>query len=707
MKKSVLTFSVSSLLLFSFSSVFSQAERLSENWCTSHDYHLKMMQTDPEYVKNQETLEAFTNEFVKNKTFSKQFNPESAVKIIPVVFHVMHVYGPENISDAQLKSQIDVLNLDFRRLNADTTSTPAPFKPIGADCQIEFRLAQLDPNGNCTSGINRVYTPLTLNADNAIKPLSVWPRDKYLNIWVVNTIGIAASAGIVIGYAQFPGGAAGTDGVVLRSNYVGTIGSAAGNQNNGRTATHEVGHWLNLIHIWGDEAACSGTDNVSDTPNQADKTFSTCPPFPLLDACTPSGNGVLFSDYMDYTRGNCQNIYTAGQAARMDATLNSSTSSRNNLWTPANILATGAGATPQLCGTDFSVNKTVACTGSNILFFGNAWNAVATTWDWDIDNNGTTDYTIQNPTHAYSTPGVYSVKLTVGDGTTTKTVTKTAMIIVLASTASLQAPYTEGFENASFPYADFNVLSTSLDVYNWDRVTTAAYTGSASIKFNNFTPSIGDIDEFITPSIDMTQMTSPTMTFRLAYARTGSADTLDQLRVLTSTNCGNSWTQRYLKGYTTLPTSSPAAGAFTPTTALWRLETVNVANITGSANARIRFEFTSHGIGNNIYIDDINISGTPTNPGVQEEFANGFNLDVFPNPSNENTTVTFTLRDKYNVGIGLYDAIGKEIIPIAEKTELNAGTYNLPIGNSVLKAGIYFLKLDVDGYVVSKKLVIQ
>mgnify|MGYP003344678078 CR=1 FL=1 len=185
----------------------------------------------------------------------------------------------------------------------------------------------------------------TTNARDNVKALSYWPSNKYLNIWVVRSIeNTNGGAGVVIGFALFPGGAAATDGVVLRYDYTGEIGAAATTAGAGRTATHEVGHWLNLHHIWGD-ATC-GNDFVNDTPTQEMANMSICPTFPHVSNCTGSApNGDMFTNYMDYTNGPCQNMFSIGQAARMNAALSSATSGRNNLWTTANLIATGTNGT--------------------------------------------------------------------------------------------------------------------------------------------------------------------------------------------------------------------------------------------------------------------------------------------------------------------------------------------------------------------------
>ena len=194
----------------------------------------------------------------------------TGVTVIPVVVHVVYNGAAQNISDAQVKSQIDVLNQDFRKTNADIASLPAVFQPLAADARIEFELATTDPPGNPTNGITRTPTTrtgsrtTTRSSPRLAAARTRWPRDNYLNLWVCRL------TGGLLGYAQFPGGPAATDGVVILDTAFGTTGTAAAPFNLGRTATHEIGHFLNLRHIWGDDGnGCTGDDFVADTPNRA------------------------------------------------------------------------------------------------------------------------------------------------------------------------------------------------------------------------------------------------------------------------------------------------------------------------------------------------------------------------------------------------------------------------------------------------------
>lgn len=232
-----------------------------------------------------------------NNPAGRLITPNSTI-IIPVVVHVLHngeqIGSGNNISNAQILSQIDVLNEDFRRLNANRVNTPTAFTAVAADPNIEFRLACIDPNGNNTNGIHRVQTNVNIftvqfNSNGsvneqatgikftAIGGTDAWPTDRYLNMWVCNITPVSPTV-LRLGYAQLPFDFAtspNTDGVVILNTAFGRVGNNLLFLNNlGRTTTHEVGHWLDLFHIWGDDVtACTGSDQCDDTPNQAEQIY--------------------------------------------------------------------------------------------------------------------------------------------------------------------------------------------------------------------------------------------------------------------------------------------------------------------------------------------------------------------------------------------------------------------------------------------------
>jgi hypothetical protein len=301
--------------------------QVTRRTCGAHEEHRRLLNEDPSYVAARSAIETLA--------WTYRMGARSPARVgitrIPVVVHVVWNTAPQNISDAQIQSQIDVLNQDFRRQNPDIGQVPAVWQSITADARVEFFLATTDPQGNATSGITRTQTQSTSfpQAGNPIKSAATggadpWPADRYLNIWVGPRL--TSPQGDLLGYAQFPGGPAATDGVVILHSAFGTTGTATAPFDRGRTATHEIGHWLNLYHIWGDDGTgCNGTDEVEDTPNQAGPNYG-CPTFPHI-TCNNGPNGDMFMNYMDYTDDACMFMFTAGQVVRMQAALDGPRSS--------------------------------------------------------------------------------------------------------------------------------------------------------------------------------------------------------------------------------------------------------------------------------------------------------------------------------------------------------------------------------------------
>ncbi|CDG81346.1 M43 family zinc metalloprotease [Janthinobacterium agaricidamnosum] len=284
--------------------------------CATMEVHRRLLSLNPAYAYARDAIENLAGLYENQQ----QQTQRSGVTRIPVVVHVVWNTPAQNISDAQIASQIDVLNRDYRRTNPDVANTPAPFLPLTADALVEFALASADPDGAPSTGIERRQTAVaSFGSDDAVKSqasggMNAWPSERYLNIWVCQL------SGGLLGYAQFPGGPAATDGVVILQSAFGTTGTAAPPFHLGRTATHEIGHWLNLNHIWGDDGSgCGGTDNVADTPNQGGANTGT-PNFPHV-SCNNGPNGDMFMNYMDYVDDPAMFMFSAGQVARMQACL--------------------------------------------------------------------------------------------------------------------------------------------------------------------------------------------------------------------------------------------------------------------------------------------------------------------------------------------------------------------------------------------------
>ncbi len=304
MKKTITLSLLSFLLTFS---IFAQQERN----CSSMENLEHRKQLDPTLEQRMDQIEAFTQQRIAQ---AQSARIDGDIITIPVVVHVIYSNSQENISEAQILSQIQVLNDDFRRLNSDADNTWSQ----AADTQIQFCMATVDPNGNATNGITRKSSSKTSwGTNDAMKKASQggvnpWDTSQYLNMWVCNI------GGGILGYAQFPGGSAATDGVVMGPNYFGSKNGGSGFYlsspfDEGRTTTHEVGHFLNLRHIWGD-ANC-GNDFVSDTPTHQTSNGG-CPVGQVSCSSTD-----MVQNYMDYTNDSCMNLFTQGQKARMRATL--------------------------------------------------------------------------------------------------------------------------------------------------------------------------------------------------------------------------------------------------------------------------------------------------------------------------------------------------------------------------------------------------
>lgn len=282
--------------------------------CGAMEAHMRLVESDPDFRKQRARIHAQTAIMVARNSTAKK-----VPVTIPVVVHVVYKTAAENISVAQISSQIDALNRDYAASNLDKSKTPGVWAGLIVDSKIRFALATKDPKGKLTNGITRTKTKsAAFSTHDKMKSKSTggvdaWPSNKYLNLWVC-TLG-----GGILGYAQFPGGPVATDGVVILNTAFGTTGSAASPFNLGRTATHEVGHWLNLNHIWGDTSDCSGTDHVSDTPNAQLPNYGT-PSFPHI-SCTNGPNGDMFVNYMDYVDDKAMVMFTHGQVVRMQAAL--------------------------------------------------------------------------------------------------------------------------------------------------------------------------------------------------------------------------------------------------------------------------------------------------------------------------------------------------------------------------------------------------
>lgn len=605
--------------------------------------------------------------------------------IIPVVFHIIHNNGPENISDAQVYDAIRVMNEDFNKMTPDWQDVQPEFLSRVADMGVTFKLAQLDPAGNCTNGVTRTVSPLTNDGGQTMKDLINWPRNRYLNIWV------AASAGGAAGYSMYPSTVSGSwgaaaDGIVILSTYVGAIGTS--NPSHSHSLSHEAGHWLNLKHCWGDSnnpgepGNCSDDDNVSDTPNTIG--WATCN---LLGAScgSPLDNVENFMEY-----SYCSKMFTNGQRDRVIAALNSSTASRNNLWTASNLALTGVSLDPVICSVQFNATERVICVGGSVTFTDASYNGV-TVRDWTFEGGipATSDFV--SPVITYDTPGLYSVSLTVGNGSQSQSTTEQQYVRVLPH-VGLPLPYAEGFEVlTSVPSTDWWVSNPDGDA-TFQLSTSTGFTGTKSIKLQNSSAATGRKDALVSNTIDVTTDPPVVLSFRYAYAKRSSGNN-DALRVYASRDCGDTWSLRRTLSGDALVTAPIYTGSFTPNDAgQWGYnETAPIGGLFNVSDLRFKFEFESDG-GNNFWLDDINITGQST--GVTElGTASGNDLTVVPNPAHSQSLITAHLKDAGPVKVELVDLLGRPVRTIMEGNQ-PAGTVQWSMDLSDLPGGMYFVRLQ-------------
>ncbi len=651
-------------------------------------------------IKRDSALDHFTKVFVADFYANKR---STVTYTIPVVFHVIHNFGAENISDAQILDGLAILNKTFRKQLADTSSIVAAFKPLHADCEIEFKLAKLDPNGNCTNGINRIASTLTSIGDHSVKSLIQWPPNKYLNVYIVtNAAGLA-------GHCVFPSDAdtiPAWDGIVIGHNYVGSIGTS--NYTQSVALAHECGHYLNLQHIWGGNNVpgfyyypcanstkdCNIDDLVADTP-----------PTIGWQSCNLNGKSCgntvdNVQNTMDYSY--CNRMFTYGQKARMQACLNNPIAGRNNLWQPANLIATGVTNLPTLCKADFKSNVTVVCknTTPSVNFTNTSYNGTFTSLVWTFPGGTPSSSAATNPSVAYNTPGTYDVTLTVKNGTDSLMVTKQNYISVL-QTASVANPFAEGFEiNPSLNGLDW--FSNSYDTINhWQVTNTAAYSGNSSVMLTNFNNTEGTKDELYSKLFNLTGNSSLSFSFKYAYAKRDTTSN-DQLQLYIATNCNTSWYQRFNLTGNSLPTAPSQNSFFIPSTsAEWKQMTTVIPPFLMTATVRFKFVFTSSK-GNNIYIDDINLN---TTIGIDELNLIGASLQVFPNPASNYINLEFNLEHSKQLTISVLNVLGQAIYNQGQGNYAE-GKNNVQLNLSDIAAGIYFINVSDGINSIQKPLII-
>lgn len=658
---------------FLFISLFSMAQ----NSPCAFDWIAKM--------KIQQATEIKIQNGIQNLSLQKAFD---TIKTIPVVVHVIHTGGSENISEAQIQSQIQILNEDFGKLPG------TPGDGNGVDTKVRFCLAKRDPNGNCTNGIVRVNSTLANHKAYErplLKQLSFWDNERYLNIYVVKSI-----TGSVLGYSSFPGGAPDEDGIVVRNNYFGNMGTASTSL--GRTMTHEAGHWFGLYHTFNNGCGtdvCLDGDNVCDTPPVATANFG-CPA--SSNSCSNDSPDLpdLLENYMDYTDDNCKNMLTQGQAERIASTL---INIRTNIWSEANLISTGCDSNyvaPSTCGitANFVTLTQDICIGNSINFSDLSLND-ATSWSWEFPGGTPANSTSQNPTITYNTLGNFDVKLIATDGVTTDSITFSNYVTVSNPGIGDPLPFSEGFE-AGFPQNGLSLFDAD-GLGSWELDSIAPKEGNYCIKIDNLNnPCCGSVDEVYLPYFDLSTVGStPYMKFVWAYAKSDQLYS-DELIVQASVDCGNNWNQVFYRSQSSLVTGPTQTTSFIPDSSEWNNAVIGLGAYSSEQYVLLKIINVSDG-GNNLYIDNINIGNISV--GTEEQIAESDNWKLFPNPGSNVLSLNFDNSFSGQI----------KIIDISGRTVSITDVYNIKhtkINIEHLQKGIYQL-LEINNNITDSKSFIK
>lgn len=639
----------------------------TEHWCGSTEVHQHLLQEHPWIAAIQDASEQEIRELLEN---SAEWRGGELIYTIPIVFHILHLRGQENLPNERIYAQIDRLNQDFRAQNSDISQVTAAFQAIIGDAQMRFVLPSVDPFGNCTNGINRIQTVQTLLGGSEAKQRQ-WPRNRYFNVWVTRQF---PSQGL-LGYALYPSAAEGflsiLDGVMIRHTTVGVTDPYLG-----RTLTHEIGHSMNLAHVWGDTndpGVVCGDDGVEDTP--ITKGSFQCRLGAASIDCV-EGVEENSQNHMDYS--SCPRMYTIGQVERMHATLNTTTAQRNELWSEQNLIITGvADGHQQTCAPEadfYAVSASdinnpgvpfnaLACTGAQVRFVDNSTRGQVTSWQWSFQDGSPSSSNAQNPTVTFSSPGWKTVSLTVSNAQGSSSKTDEFAVLISNSDETWSVPYMESFEpnNSLNPYLPYN---HDLNHTIWNRFSGAGFTGSACAKlnsgdrnpFNLLNPNnVNDIDEMVSPPLNLSGLGAGQFSFWYSYSTLASDVLLvtDRLEVYSSTDCGRTWqlrtTVQNQGANQDLVTNGNSTGPL-----VWKQRVVNLPGSVLTNNVRFKFRFVSSEYAGDLYVDDIYVGG----PVGLVEIGASNPVALFPNPTNDHFTLQVHGLDQHATRVMIQDLRG-------------------------------------------------
>jgi PKD repeat protein len=660
-----------------------------KNWCGTPYFDSIAVANDPSIIERRNELERFTKAYLQqpHKSYDKI--------IIPVVFHVLHQYGDERIDMSVIENCIESVNKDYAGLNNDLNDVIAEFRDIIGTVNVELRLAKIDPDGNPTTGVIYYKTDLTYNASNNLKyTIKNWDPSKYLNIWTVASIDGDAAA-----WSHYPGVSSALDGVVSIYKYL----------TYDHTISHEIGHYLNLMHTWGNSnepglaSNCDIDDGVEDTPN----TIGTSQTCHLNQSTCDTLDNV--QNIMDYS--TCPCMLTLGQITRMRAALNSSIGSRNNLWTEANLIATGTndGYVDPGCApvADFLDIEQIICPGTKITFKDCSYGGTPLSWKWEFEGGEPTVSSLQNATVAYNAPGVYKVKLTVTNDEGQSSIEHIGLVTVNDTVAGFIAPDTIDFEDAVSPFYAEDPAKTWYTFDDGDaNWSWYASDTNKAFRINNFNNDDGVVNCLISPSINLSKVVPPDyIYFDWAYSQRNSKSD-DNLKVYVSSDCGNTWGLRLTKSGKSLSTTGTyTGGEFIPSSTQWSTGKLDIKAFKKKSHIEVKFMFERQVYGGNyLYIDNLKVEGTPI-VGVTEKVKNNQLIEIYPNPAKD-FTVSFSVDQAQSVKLSITNSIGKLICSRIENVDSGISDLKINSSQSNMPAGIYYVTIVTKQYTSSKKVIV-
>lgn len=714
--------------------------------CGTDDVCNKLREIHPDIKDWEIQLGAAIKEALeKQKTSGPIFGKTTAtVYDIPIVVHIVHDYGVENISDDDIFEAVAYWDIVFNKKNSDTIDVLNNFKKYIGNPEIRLRMATIDPSGNPTKGITRRQSYMSTRGSDEAK-VDGWPNNKYLNVWFVNKFDASHSGAAA--YAYYPSTGASIpffDGIIGIYSYI----------NYDKAIPHEIGHSLNLPHTWGNTnnpgVAC-GDDGVSDTPPTYGHT--SCLAADLYDTRCATGYTDAFGVYhpnsplaadtsntqniMDYSY--CQKMFTIGQADRMRAALTSSVAGRNNLYSPANLTSTGALLPrPDLKPVaDFSVEKGVLSWGgptaeravflcqnstTRFNFRNRSWNDTITNVSWSFSNNpanASSSVMIGPVINSFKDAGWATITLNAtGNNSGSSSVSRQAVYV--ASTNAYKGGYANYF-NAPSNFADWPMFNHYNNNFKWEYSPTNGYPdGFGCIRYRSFDdrpaperytqPQDGDYDDLYTPAFDITSITGGSgainLNFYTSGSYTSSSSFSDSLQIFASTNCGDTWVRISALNFGDIINNSAKSSEFAPTTgSQWRPQTINIPAAMRTDRTFFRFRYWPSTGGNNMYFDNFTIS--PWTTEIKNIAENKNEIKLFPNPTNSNTKLCFTSGSNGEATIIIRDVTGKIISQ--EKHSYTPNTFiQQDIARSTFPAaGVYLITLTQNEATATQKLVIE